>query len=145
MGNSLIGQTGPMITSTNQYGKQVSMADIKSKYLVVFLYNPTCDHCKEQTPMLVDLYKRWKPKGLEVFAIALDTEDAEWKAFIKNHNMTFTNVFDPTNLSIYATYFVDNTPEVYLLDENRTIFSKNIKVDQIEEAIRLYEEKKVAY
>ncbi|MEL6925501.1 MAG: redoxin domain-containing protein, partial [Bacteroidota bacterium] len=141
MSQSLVGQKAPLITSTNQFGQSVSMADIQSKYIAVFMYNPTCDHCIEQTPQLVELYKKLKPRGLEVFAIALDTEDAVWKDFIKKYKMDFINVWDPTNRSIYGKYYVDNTPEVYLLDEDRVLFAKNIKVNQIEEAIRLHEEK----
>ena len=46
--------------------------------------------------------------------------------------MDWTNVFDPTNRAIYATYYVDNTPEIYVLNRNRTIIGKNLKVHQIE-------------
>jgi hypothetical protein len=47
----------------------------------------------------------------------------------------FTNVNDPTNKAIYATYFVDNTPELYVLNPDRKIIGKNLKVFQIDTVI----------
>ena len=88
-----------------------------------------------QTPKLVELYNRKSRKELEVYAIAVDTEDSEWKHYIQKNKMNWINVFDPTNASIYAKYYVDVTPEIYVLNPDRTIIAKNIKVDQIEEVI----------
>jgi len=107
--------------------------DIKSDYLIVYLYNPDCEHCAIQTPLLVEWHKKWKSKGAEVYAIVLDTDDKEWKDYVAAKGMEgFTNVFDPTNRSIYAKYYVDITPEIYVLNKDRTIIGKNLKVNQIE-------------
>lgn len=45
------------------------------------------------------------------------------------------NVFDPTNKAIYGKYFVDITPEIYVLNPERTIIAKNLKVNQIGEVV----------
>jgi hypothetical protein len=42
-------------------------------------------------------------------------------------------VFDPTNRAIYAKYFVDITPELYVLNKDRIIVGKNLHPDQLEE------------
>ena len=44
-------------------------------------------------------------------------------------------MFDPTNKAIYGKYFVDVTPEIYVLNPGRTIIAKNLKVHQIAEVI----------
>ena len=72
---------------------------------------------------------------MDVFAIAIDTNDAEWKDYIKKTGMNFTNVHDPTNKSIYAKYYVDQTPELYVLNKDRIIIGKNLKVNQVETII----------
>jgi hypothetical protein len=36
---------------------------------------------------------------------------------------------------------VDNTPELYLLNKDREIVAKNLKVSQLKDAIRLAKEK----
>ncbi|MEM8910112.1 MAG: TlpA disulfide reductase family protein, partial [Bacteroidota bacterium] len=117
-------------------GKTQSIEAIQSDYVVVYLYNPTCEHCMEQTPKLVKLYNQQSQKKFEVFAIAVDTNEAEWKNYVQKSKMNWINVFDPSNVAIYAKYYVDVTPEIYILNPDRTIIAKNLKVDQIEEVIR---------
>lgn len=137
MANSLVGQQGPNITVPGIDGQPKTLYDLKKPYIAVFMYNPECEHCIEETPQLVQAYQGMKDE-LDVYAIALDTEDAKWKAFVQNNGMqAFTNVYDPTNRSIFKTYFVDNTPELYLLGPDRKILSKNIKVNQLAEALRM--------
>lgn len=136
MGQSLVGQKGPNVISTNPDGEQKALYDINSDYIIVYMFNPTCEHCMEQTPKLVQWHKEWKSKGVEVFAIGLDTNHEEWTDYIKKNGMErFTNVYDPTNRSIYAKYYVDITPELYVLNPDRTIIGKNLKVNQIETII----------
>lgn len=133
--HSLVGQKGPDVKVKDPTGKVRSIYEIKSPYIIVYMFNPECEHCIEETPQLVRFYREWKPKGVEVYAIAIETDDAKWKSFIAKNNMDWINVFDPTNRSIYATYFVDNTPELYVLDPDRTIIAKNLKPSQVAEVI----------
>ncbi len=131
MSGSLTGNKGPDVEARDPNGQLQSIYDIKSDYIVVYLFNPTCEHCMIESPKLVQFYREWKNKGVEVFAIGVDTNDKEWKDYIKKTGMNWINVFDPTNRSIYAKYYVDITPEIYVLNKDRIIIGKNIKVDQI--------------
>jgi thiol-disulfide isomerase/thioredoxin len=131
MAGSLLGKKGPNVISTDQFGKQQQIYNSKADYVVVYMYNPECEHCMEETPKLLQYYNQ--NKGLvDVFAIAIDTDDAKWKAYIAKNNMTWTNVHDPSNRSIYGKYFVDITPELYLLNKERIIIGKNLKTNQIQ-------------
>lgn len=136
MAQSLVGKQGPDVVSTNQNGETKSIYEKTAEYIVVYLYNPTCEHCMKETPLLVDWYNKNKRNNYaDVFAIAIDTNEKEWKEYIKKNNMEFTNVFDPTNKSIYAKYYVDITPEIYVLNKERKIIGKNLKVFQIDTII----------
>ena len=82
------------------------------------------------------IYKNQVGNLLGVFAIVINTTDQEWRDFVRNYRMDrFVNVFDPTNRAIYGKYYVDNTPEIYLLNRDREIIAKNLKVFQIQEMI----------
>lgn len=142
MAASLVGRVGPDVTSTGPDGKMYSISEMKEPYIVVYMYNPECEHCQEETPLLKAYHDKNKKK-LGVYAIALDTDDAKWKAYIEKVGMhDFINVFDPTNRSIYARYFVDKTPEMYVLDRERKIIGKNLKTFQVEELINNKESKR---
>lgn len=142
MSNSLMGQKGPDVIANDQFGKPQSIYEKTADYIIVYMYAPSCEHCQEQTPKLVSWYNEWKNKGVDVYAIALDTDDKEWKDYIAKTGMKFTNVYDSTNKSIYAKYFVDVTPELYVLNPERKIIGKNLKVNQIEIVINRDKEKR---
>jgi thiol-disulfide isomerase/thioredoxin len=131
MAGSLIGHKALDVKSTDINGQSRSIYEIEAPYVVIFMFNPDCDHCQEESPKLVQFYREWKSKGVEVFTIALDTEEAEWRSFVKSSGLPGIHVFDPTNRSIYGKYYVDNTPEIYVLNADRTIIGKNLKVEQI--------------
>jgi peroxiredoxin len=131
MAQSLVGQKGPDVRAQDPTGNFRAISDIKSPYVIVYMYDPNCDQCAIETPKLVQFYRQWKSRGVEVYGIALNTNQQEWTAYINKNGMNWINVHDPTNKSIYATYFVDHTPEIYVLDPERTIIAKNLKVEQI--------------
>lgn len=129
---SLLNRKGPDVVSTDFYGNTRSIYEINSDFVVIFMYDPDCDHCQKETPLLRNFYKEWKSKGVEVFAIVLNSTDEEWKNFVhKNQIEEWINVHDPTNRSIYAKYYVDITPELYVLNKEKKIIGKNLKVEQI--------------
>jgi peroxiredoxin len=141
MAYSLIGQKGPDITVPDVNGTPKRLYDLKKPFIAVYMYNPECEHCIEETPKFVQVMNELKSE-LDVYAIALDTDPTKWKNFIKANGMSsWTNVYDPTNRSIFKTYYVDNTPELYLLNQDREIVAKNLKVSQLKDAIRLAKEK----
>lgn len=133
---SLVGLKAPDVVSTNPRGQQKSIYEMKQDYIVVYMYNPDCEHCQEETPKLKAFYDSWKRNGLGVFAIAIDTDDAKWNEYINKVGIQeWVNVHDPTNKSIYGKYFVDVTPELYLLNPDRKIIGKNLKTHQVIEMI----------
>ncbi|MEL7162662.1 MAG: redoxin domain-containing protein, partial [Bacteroidota bacterium] len=107
MANSLVGQQGPNVSVPGLDGKPKSLYDLKKPYVAVFMYNPECEHCIEETPKLTRAYQQLRDQ-LDVYAIALDTDKEKWQNFVGEFDLSgFTNVFDPTNRTIFKTYYVD--------------------------------------
>lgn len=134
MSQSLIGKKAPNVISKDQNGSRQELYTKTADYVVVYLYNPDCEHCQEQTPKLYKLYKD-KAGELDVFAIAIETDDKKWKEYITKNGLSWTNVYDPTNKSIYGKYWVDVTPEIYVMNKEKVLIGKNLKVDQIQTVI----------
>lgn len=128
-----MGKKGPDVVAQDVNGNMKSIYEKKAPIIVVFMFSPNCEHCQKDAPKVQEIYEKWKNRGVDFYGIALDTNDAEWKAFVKKNGFTFTNVYDPTNRAIYAKYFVDITPELYILNKDRTIIAKNLHPEQLEE------------
>lgn len=128
---SLVGMQGANFEAQKPDGSLQSLEDIKAPYLALFFYHYDCDHCIETAPKLAAQYQELKAQGLEVVAVAMDTPREEWKKFIKEHKMNWINVTDEDNKSIYDNYSVWATPEIMLLDPNRTIIGKHLTIEDI--------------
>ena len=129
---SLLGRKGQDVQAQDVNGVYRSLYESTAPIVVVFMFSPDCEHCQKQAPEIERIYNAWKDRGVDFFGIAVNTTEPEWKAFVKKHNFTFTNVFDPTNKAIYAKYYVDITPELYILNKDRIIVGKNLVAEQLE-------------
>jgi len=129
---SLMGRKGPDVRAQDVNGQYKSIYEMTAPIIVVFMFSPDCEHCQEQAPEIQRIYEKWKGKGVDFYGISVNTTDAEWRAFVKKQGFTFTNVFDPTNRAIYGKYYVDITPELYILNKDRTIVAKNLVAGQLE-------------
>ena len=135
MAQSLVGEKATNLIVPGLDGESKRLFAETAPYVIVFIYNPECDHCIKETPKLLKWYEKNKARAA-VYALALDTEDAKWKEFVKEFGIQeWTNVFDPSNQAIFKTYFVDSTPELYLLNADRTIIGKNLKTEELDAAI----------
>lgn len=132
MTQSLLNKPAGNVTARGFDGKIHTIFDSKKPVIVIFIYNPNCEHCEEQTPHLIEFYNKWKNRGVEVFSIAANTTDPEWQGFHNRFNLPWVDLFDASNASWYPKYFVDVTPEIYVIDKNRKIFAKNLNVSQLE-------------
>lgn len=142
---SLVGNPGTDIKANDVQNCPRSLFDMEAPYIVLYFYHADCSHCIEQTPKLVQFAQEWKNKGLEVYAVAMDTEDAEWKQFIAdNHMENWVNVNDAESQDIYEDYYVMGTPCIYLLNPNRMIIGKNLEIEHIPAIIGLDQQRMAA-
>jgi thiol-disulfide isomerase/thioredoxin len=141
MGQSLVGQKAQNIISLDPNKQKQELYAKTADYLIVYIYNPECEHCQVETPKLHKFYLQNKHE-VDVFAVAVDTDDTKWKNYINKLKLSWTNVYDPTNKSIYAKYWVDITPEIYVLNKERIIIGKNLKSDQVQIIIDRDKEKR---
>ena len=129
---SLMGRKGPDVRAQDINGEYKSIYEMTAPVVVIFMYSPDCEHCQKQSPEMEAIYENWKTRGVDFYGIGVNTNDADWREFVKKNHFTFTNVFDPTNKAIYAKYYVDITPEIYVLNKDRIIVAKNLVAEQLE-------------
>jgi peroxiredoxin len=159
---TLIGNPAPELILMDTAENWISThKDIKTKYILLYFYDPDCGHCKKETPKLVEFYNGNNGKfDLSVYAISGNNDD-KWLKFIQKNDMPFYNVSIPqqaygdadyaTNLIVtkktnyvslkYQEHFdVYSTPKLILLDSNRVVRAKDIGVEQLDELLERLEE-----
>lgn len=140
---SLVGKTGSNLIMQDQNLQPRSMYDIKNKYTILFIFDPDCGHCKEETPKLVDFYNKNKTKfNVEVYAVSADTSMVKMKSYIKDMKMPWITVNGPrTYLPKHYSelYHADTTPALYILDNKHKIIAKKLPVKQLEDFFMKHE------
>jgi thiol-disulfide isomerase/thioredoxin len=78
-------------------GKIVSNTDPRfaGKVLIVAIGGSWCPNCHDETPFLVDLYKKYKSRGLEIVELSFEEEaqiknPVRLRAFIKRYGVDYT-------------------------------------------------------
>jgi thiol-disulfide isomerase/thioredoxin len=145
----LIGHVAPNIEMQTQKNEKIWLHDFKSPLTVLFFWDPDCGHCKKSMPEMVKFAKDYKEKGVAVFAIctALATRDDDgsitmkevdkcWTTISEREMDVFFNTVDPMHRSRYKTvYDIKTTPQIYVLDADKTILSKRIGAEQLPEVM----------
>jgi len=139
---SLIGNTAPNLIMLDENLKQRSMYNIKSKYTILFIFDPDCGHCKTETPKLVNFYTKNKTKlDVEVFAVSADTSMQKMRDYIKTMKMSWITVNGPRTYvgSYHDLYDAITTPTLYVIDNKKKIIGKKIPIESLEDFLTNYE------
>jgi len=139
---SLIGQPAPNLIMQDQNLVPRSMHDIKKKYTILFIFDPDCGHCREETPKLVNFYNTNKTKfDLEVYAVSADSSLQKMKDYIKEMKMPWITVNGPRSYvgSYQKLYDAQQTPTVYIIDNKKKIIAKKPPIEKLEEFLTHYE------
>ncbi|WP_344828231.1 redoxin domain-containing protein [Rurimicrobium arvi] len=139
---NLIGNVGYNIVMKDSSGKnEVSVADIKSKYKLLVMWDPTCGHCQKEIPLIDSVYRaeHLKAKGVKIIGICTEDAIPAWKEFIKKHDLKdWVHIYDPERKSNYkAMYNAIVNPTIYLLDDKGIIRGKTIDHSNIATLIEM--------
>jgi thiol-disulfide isomerase/thioredoxin len=158
----LIGKVAPNITVMDRNNKPHALWDVDADYTVLFFWATDCGHCKKAAPHMVEFAKKFKDRGVKVFAVCTGVvttkEDSNtpekvhemcWKGVDEKefNDELFFNSYDPYIRSRYKTLFdVQTTPQVFILNRNHEILMKRISAEQLgdvmEQVMKFQEEKK---
>ena len=120
-------------------GKFFQLYDIDARYTILYFWEADCGHCKKATPVLYEVYKRLKTKGVEVVAVnTLSGEEGKvkWIDYINENGFyDWVNCWNPYDFTYKNIYDVMTTPQLFVLDRNKEIIAKRIAPEQAEKII----------
>ena len=135
--STAIGQIAPNFTITTPEGESISLYDIKGKVKLIDFWASWCGPCRGENPHVVEIYKEYHPKGLEIFGVSLDNNKEAWVKAIADDGLVWKHGSDlkgwqsaPAQL-----YSVSGIPHTVLLDENNKIIAKNLRGDEVKQKI----------
>jgi len=134
--NCAPGKKAAELKYPNSEGKIISLEETckKNKITLVMFWKSSCSHCEEFHPQLQEIYKKYHEKGLEVYAISIDKEEAPWKNHLLTHKQPWINVLPPMDKRPFLAkhYPAPSTPTLIALDSNMKVISRLIMRSKLE-------------
>ncbi len=122
-------------------GKSIALSKLKGKIVVVNFWATWCGPCRAEIPGFIEVYQKYRSKGLEIVGISLDQggwNDVE--PFVKKFNISYPVVLG--NEHVAEQYGnIDAIPTTFIIDKNGKIVNRHIgylKKEDFEKEIKSY-------
>ena len=141
-----VGQPAPDISLQGPDGKTHTLSALKGKVVLLDFWASWCGPCRRANPHVVEIYKKYKAKGFDVFSVSLDGVDprqnlspeeterrkaegkVKWVDAIKQDKLEWPN--HESDLRHWgsapaATYGVSAIPKTFLIGKDGNIIAIN--------------------
>lgn len=117
----------PEVTFNTIDGKQISMASLKDKVVIVNFWATDCPGCIKEMPELVKTYHAYQAKGLEVIAVAMPHDQlSQIKNYSQSQNLPFPIMHDQNAQMTELFGKVRLTPTAFIYSKQGDLLQRTI-------------------
>ncbi len=129
-----IGGEAPNISAKTPEGVDMSLSDLRGKYVLIDFWASWCGPCRKENPNVVKAYSKYAPKGFEILGVSLDNKKERWLGAIEKDGLTWPQISDLKGWQSgpAGTYNVRSIPATVLLDKEGIIIARNLRGAQLE-------------
>ena len=128
------GSVAPEVLAPDIKGVQVRLSDMikTSKLTMALFWSSDCSHCVESMPEFKKMYEKYHAAGLNIYAASLDTDIEQWKKFIRENNISWTNVNVGSSNIALDNYYIQATPSAVLIDAKGLVVDRFMEVKELQ-------------
>jgi len=122
------------------YKNVISSDQLGCDYVIIWFWDPDCEHCLNETPVLYDFYKRYHTQyNFEVIAISVTDDYDRWVKFIQTNQLDWINLSyamgDP-NYDFIDYFDLLATPGIFIVDKNHEIKARQFPLTKLNEIFK---------
>jgi peroxiredoxin len=132
-----IGGQAPDIVAKSPSGQTIALSSLKGKIVLVEFWASWCKPCLTELPVIKEMYRKYRSKGLEIYSFSLDTDSKAWEEAIQKHDLRWIQVSDHKKWKspVVGSYYVDAIPFLLLLDREGKILAKGIEAKELDQLL----------
>ena len=120
-------------------GKTVKLSQWAGKgtYVFVDFWASWCGPCLREMPNVVEAYKRFHDKGLEIVGVSFDKDKKNWTAAVERFGMTWPQMSDLKywESAAVSLYGIRGIPANVLLDPDGKIIALDLQGDNLQKKL----------
>jgi len=122
----LVGQPAPdfKLSTLNGSVKQLHLADLKGKPVIVNFWSSSCAPCQVETPFLQKSWSGLQQKGVSLIGVDGFEQASNAQGFLQRYGVTYTNVQDNLDGATGIDFGVTGNPETYFIDKNGVVVAR---------------------
>ena len=112
----------PAFSLAARGGKTINLAQFKGQVVMINFWATWCKPCRDEMPLLEDIYKKYKPMGFTMLGVNVepDSKDAETWLGKLGKPVTFPIAYD-VDSKVSKLYKVQTMPSTVLVDRKGNV------------------------
>jgi peroxiredoxin len=107
----------PDFTLKSHSGENLKLSELRGEVVMVNFWASWCGPCRQEMPLLDQLYQRYKPMGFTLLGVNVEENTAAAKKMLKEAPVSFPILFDRKN-QVSELYQVKAMPSTFLVDRD---------------------------
>jgi len=130
----------PDLSIPDKNGRSIKLSSLKGKVILLDFFTSENTGSLLDNRELLEIYKKYKSRGFEVYQISFDATREDWINYIENAGLPWISVRedDPSASSAALFYNVRQLPANYLIGTDFNIIGKNLYGANLQKALDSY-------
>lgn len=107
----------PNFTLKSISGKNLKLSEYRGQVVMINFWASWCAPCRQEMPLLEDLYKKYKGLGFTLLGINVEQDSSKAKTLLRNIKVSFPILFDNKN-KVSKLYKVSAMPTTVIVDRD---------------------------
>lgn len=120
------GRPSPEFTFPDIDGKNVSLADLRGKYVYIDCWATWCVPCKGEIPHLKKLEETFHGMNIAFVSISCDRDKAKWENMVKEENLTGIQLWGDEDNEFLRKYRVNGIPRFIFIGPDGRIINPDM-------------------
>ncbi len=116
------GSIAPDFQLQDLQGNTFSLSGLKGRPVMLNFWATWCPPCREEMPLLQQVYEEWtgKPPSVVIFAVNIGESQATVEKFMRDNNYSLRVLLD-TSQTVAGKYRINGIPTTYFIDKDGVI------------------------